>query len=58
MMDNEGADASSDEVRRAFKRAILLIEHLLRRAWGILYLALALSMFLSIFGGRIIDSLV
>jgi hypothetical protein len=57
MMDNEGADASRDEVRRAVKRAILLNEYLLRRAWGILYLALALSMFLSIFGTPIIDSL-
>jgi Ca2+/Na+ antiporter len=58
MMDNEGADASRNEVRRAVKRAILLNEYLLRRAWGILYLALALSMFLSIFGSPIVDSLV
>jgi len=44
-------------MRRAVKRAILLNEYLLRRAWGILYLALALSMFLSIFGTPIIGSL-
>ncbi len=57
-MDNAGADDSRDEVRRAVKRAILLNEHLLRRAWGTLYLALAFSMFFSIFGSPIIDSLV
>jgi hypothetical protein len=57
MMDNGGADVARDEVTRAVKRAILLNEYLLRRAWGILYLALALSMFLSIFGAPIIDSL-
>jgi hypothetical protein len=56
MMDN-GADVTRDEVRRAVKRAILLSEYLLRRAWGTLYLALSLSMFLSIFGAPIIDSL-
>ena len=59
MMDGKGgADVSRDETIRAVKRAILLNEYLLRRAWGILYLALALSMFLSVFGGPIIDSLV
>jgi hypothetical protein len=58
MMDNEGRDIPRDEVMRAVKRAILLNEHLLRRAWGILYLALSVSMFLSIFGVPIIDSLV
>lgn len=57
-MDNGGAETSRDEVRRAVKRAIILNEYLLRRAWGTLYLALAFSMFLSIFGGPIIDSLV
>lgn len=57
-MNNGGADASHDEVRRAVKRAILLNEYLLRRAWGVLYLALALSMFLSIFGGPIVDSII
>ncbi len=54
---DKGSDVTRDEVRRAVKRAILLNEHLLRRAWGILYIALALSMFLSIFGTPIIDSL-
>lgn len=57
-MDNRGADASRDQVTRAVKRAIRLNEYLLRRAWGILYLALALSMFLSIFGSPIINSLI
>ena len=57
MMDNGGADVARAEVRRAVKRAILLNEYLLRRAWGILYLALSLSMFLSSFGTAIIDSL-
>ncbi len=56
-MDNGGADVPRDEMKRAVKRAILLNEHLLRRAWGILFLALSLSMFLSIFGVPIIDSL-
>lgn len=56
-MDNGGGDVSSNEMRGAVRRAILLNEHLLRRAWGILYLALALSMFLSIFGVPIIESL-
>ena len=45
------------KLRLAVKRAIILNEHLLRRAWGVLYLALSLSMFLSIFGTPIIDSL-
>ena len=58
MMDNGGADVTSDEVRGAVRKAILLNEYLLRRAWGVLYLALSVSMFLSIFGGPIIDSLV
>jgi hypothetical protein len=58
MMEYGWADIPRDETRRAVKRAILLNEHLLRRAWGILYLALSLSMFLSIFGTPIIDSLV
>ncbi|MGH9919213.1 MAG: hypothetical protein ACRD6W_10165 [Nitrososphaerales archaeon] len=56
-MDNAEADVSRDEVRRTVKRAILLNEHLLRRAWGVLYLALALSMFFSTFGVAIIGSL-
>lgn len=57
MMENGGADASRDEMRRSVNRAILLNEHLLRRAWGVLFLAVSLSMFLSIFGVPIIDSL-
>ena len=57
-MDDAKADVSRDDAKRAVKQAILLNEHLLRRAWGILYLALSLSMFLSIFGTPIIDSLV
>ncbi|MDA4118139.1 MAG: hypothetical protein OK455_07330 [Thaumarchaeota archaeon] len=57
MMDNRGVDFTPGEVRRAVKRAILLNEHLLRRAWGVLYLTLSLSMFLSTFGTPIIDSL-
>ena len=57
MMDRGGADATRDEIRRAVKRAILLNEYLLRRAWGVLYIVMALSMFLSIFGVPIIYSL-
>ncbi len=57
MMDKGGADVSRDQMRRAVKRAIILNEYLLRRAWGILYLALSLSMFLSIFAVPVIDSL-
>jgi hypothetical protein len=57
MMDDAKADVSRDDVRRAVEQAILLNEYLLRRAWGVLYLALSLSMFLSIFGTPIIDSL-
>lgn len=57
MMDN-GADVTPDELRSAVRKAILLNEYLLRRAWGVLYLAMALSMFLSIFGDPIIESLV
>jgi hypothetical protein len=57
MMDKGGADATRDEMVLAVKRAILLNEYLLRRAWGVLYIVLALSMFLSIFGVPIIDSL-
>ena len=54
MMENNGT--SHDEMRLAVKRAILLNEHLLRRAWGVLYLAFALSMFLSIFAFPILNS--
>jgi hypothetical protein len=57
MMENGAADASRAEMKRAVKQAIVLNEHLLRRAWGILYLVFSLSMFLSIFGVPILDSL-
>lgn len=57
MMDNGAVDAAPSEVRRAVKRAILLNEYLLRRAWGVLFLALSFSMFLSTFGTPIVDSL-
>jgi hypothetical protein len=57
MMDDGGADVAPDQMRRAVKHAILLNEHLLRRAWGVLYLVLSFSMFLSTFGTPIIDSL-
>ena len=56
-MDETKADMSHDYARRAVKQAILLNEYLLRRAWGILFLALSLSIFLSTFGTPIIDSL-
>jgi len=55
MMDDGGADVTRDELRRTVKRAILLNEYLLRRAWGVLYIVLALSMFLSIFGVQILE---
>ncbi|HKW05609.1 MAG TPA: hypothetical protein VJN71_09950 [Nitrososphaerales archaeon] len=57
MMDNSGIDVSPDEVRRAVRQAILLNEYLLRRAWGVLYIVMALSMFLSSFGSPILESL-
>ena len=57
MMDDGGADVTRDQVRRAVKQAILLNEHLLRRAWGLLYVGIALSMSFSAFGVPIIDSL-
>jgi hypothetical protein len=57
MMDDAKADAARDDTKRAVEQAILLNEYLLRRAWGVLYLALSLSMFLSIFGTPIINSL-
>lgn len=55
MMENGEADASHDDMERAVRRAILLNEHLLRRAWGVLFIVLALSMFLSIFGVAILE---
>jgi predicted ABC-type exoprotein transport system permease subunit len=57
MMDDTKADFSHDDTKRVVQRAILLNEYLLRRAWGVLYLALSLSTFLSIFGTPIINSL-
>lgn len=57
MMDNSGTDVSRDEVRLAVRRAILLNEYLLRRAWGVLYVVMAFSMFLSTFGSPILESL-
>ena len=57
MMDDAKADVSRDDVERAIQQGILLNEYLLRRAWGVLYLALSLSMFLSIFGTPVIESL-
>ncbi|MDG6925007.1 MAG: hypothetical protein JRN09_00485 [Nitrososphaerota archaeon] len=58
MTDAARTDFSTDDTKAAVKRAILLNEYLLRRAWGILYLALSLSMFLSTFGTPIVNSLV
>ena len=55
MMDNEGKDVTPAEIRSALTRATVLNEYLLRRAWGILFLVLALSMFLSIFGVSILE---
>lgn len=57
MMDYGDADVGR-EVMSAVRRAIILNQHLLRRAWGTLFLALSFSMSLSIFGTPIIDSLV
>jgi hypothetical protein len=57
MMDDVKADISRDEAKRAVKQAILLNEYLLHRAWGILFLALSLSVFISSFGTPIIDLL-
>jgi hypothetical protein len=57
LMGDAKADLSRDEVRQAVRQGILLNEYLLRRAWGLLYLALSLSMFLSIFGIPIVGSL-
>lgn len=56
MMEYGSDDVSRDETRQAVNQAILLNEYLLRRAWGVLYLALSLSMLLSIFAVPIIDS--
>lgn len=56
-MDDAKADISHDDAKRAVNQAILLNEYLLHRAWGILFLAISLSMFISSFGTPIIDSL-
>ncbi len=56
-MDDAKVDVPRDDTQRAVKQAILLNEYLLRRALGVLYLALSLAMFLSIFGTPIINSL-
>jgi len=55
-MDNGGASVSRDEMKRALRQAFVLNEYLLRQAWGLLYIVLALSMFLSSFGSPIIES--
>ena len=55
MMENEAADVSRDDMKSAVNRAILLNEYLLRRAWGVLFIVVALSMFLSIFGVAILQ---
>jgi len=57
MMDDAKADFSHDDIQGAVKRAIVLNEYLLRRAWGVLYLTLSISMFISTFGTPIIRSL-
>ena len=54
-MDNEGKDVTPYEIRSALERATVLNEYLLRRAWGILFLVLALSMFLTIFGVSVLE---
>jgi hypothetical protein len=57
MMDDAKAVIPRDETKRAVKQAILLNEYLLHRAWGILFFALSLSVFISTFGTPIVDSL-
>jgi len=57
MMDDAKEAISRDDTKRAVRQAIFLNEYLLRRAWGILFLSLALSIFISSFGSPIIDSL-
>ena len=56
-MDNAGVSVSPDEIKRALRQAFALNEYLLRQAWGSLYIVLALSMFLSIFGLSIVEAL-
>ena len=54
-MDDPSAGFSHDDVRRAVKQGILLNEYLLRRAWGMLFIVLAFSMFISSFGVAILE---
>lgn len=54
-MEKETVDGSLDDTRHAVKQAILLNEHLLRRAWGVVFVVLAFAMFFSIFGVAILD---
>lgn len=58
MINNKGSDVSLDEMKRAVRQAIQLNDYLLRRAWGILFIAVAFSMSLSIFGAPILQSLI
>lgn len=55
MMESGEADVLHADTRRAVRQAILLNEHLLRRAWGVLFIVIAFSMFLSIFGVAILE---
>ena len=57
MMETGEGDVPRDDTRRAVKQAIILNEYLLHRAWGVLFLALSLSVLISSFGTPIIDSL-
>src|SRR5579863_1673923 len=54
MMDDARADFPRDDTKRAVKQAILLNEYLLRRAWGVLFIVMALAMSFSIFGVAIL----
>jgi hypothetical protein len=55
-MMEKATEVSRDEAWRAVKQAILLNEYLLHRAWGVLFLALSLSVFISTFGTPIVES--
>lgn len=55
MIEDAETDFSGDDAKRAVRQAILLNEYLLRRAWGVLFIVLALSMFFSIFGVAILE---
>lgn len=54
-MNSGDTEVLRDEARRAVRQAILLNEHLIRRAFGVLYIVMALSMFLSIFGVAVLE---